>query len=217
MGMPLIDKVSMGPFEKYEEYGKFPYKMFLHILLSIVLTAQIFLLVNYNATYTQSAMRRFFTWFFDEDMELDGTDYSRIRYFYSVEDLAEHVNWSIDNYFGIEEEDTIESYSLIREYDERDDVERVLPVIMTPYFIRKTERLNWPNLNFNLTQTDRGPFNKLESISNMTNFQLLYHVRHNIPTTHFTTFDCYEWIIYSDFTIINQGHFSQQLRFDRQF
>jgi hypothetical protein len=36
--MPLKDKISLGPIEKYTIYNRFPYKLTLHILL-LVLTS----------------------------------------------------------------------------------------------------------------------------------------------------------------------------------
>ena len=53
--------------------------------------------------------------------------------------------------------------------------------------------------------------------SSMSNFQLTFFIRHNIPTTKFTSFDCYRWIIQADFRMINNGHYSQTNRMDRQF
>jgi len=34
--MPLKDKISLGPIEKYTIYNRFPYKLTLHILLVIL-------------------------------------------------------------------------------------------------------------------------------------------------------------------------------------
>ena len=36
--MPLKDKISLGPIEKYTIYNRFPYKMVLHILLLILMS-----------------------------------------------------------------------------------------------------------------------------------------------------------------------------------
>jgi len=38
--MPLKDKISLGPIEKYTIYNRFPYKLLLHLIL-LVLTSLI--------------------------------------------------------------------------------------------------------------------------------------------------------------------------------
>lgn len=39
--MPLKDKISLGPIDKYTIYNRFPYKLTMHILL-LILTSLIF-------------------------------------------------------------------------------------------------------------------------------------------------------------------------------
>ena len=36
--MPLKDKISLGPIEKYTIYNRFPYKFVIHILLLIMMS-----------------------------------------------------------------------------------------------------------------------------------------------------------------------------------
>ena len=44
--MPLKDKISLGPIEKYTIYNRFPYKMMLHILLLILMSILVSTLVS---------------------------------------------------------------------------------------------------------------------------------------------------------------------------
>ena len=46
--MPLKDRIDLGPLDKYTVYNKFPYKMALHILLTILMTMTIFVQVQTN-------------------------------------------------------------------------------------------------------------------------------------------------------------------------
>jgi len=39
--MPLKDKLFLSPIEKYKFYGRFPWKMFIHLLLVILSTTQV--------------------------------------------------------------------------------------------------------------------------------------------------------------------------------
>jgi len=227
--MPLIDKVCMGPFEKYYKYDRFPFKMCIHFLLALVITGQIFLIVNSNADYSISIQRKLFTLFFDEEMELEGVDKMRERYFFSAIDVRTQVNWIVDNYFNIPDMDSVEKYELVEKIDEEGN-KVINPVMMSPYFLRKEDRVPWNHLSINFTETDRGGFTVDEEgegelsqkdlrnfLSAMSNFQLQFYIRHNIPTVKFTTFDCYRWIVTINFDVINNGHYAQTLRMDRQF
>jgi len=191
----------MGPFEKYTKYGRFPFKMCIHFLLAVVITGQIFLIVNSNADYSISIQRKFFTLFFDEDMELEEVDKNRVQYFFSADQVRQQVNGIIDNYYAIPEMDSMERYELVEEVDE-DGNETPTPVMMSPYFLRKEDRLPWKDFAINFTEDERGVFQIEESgegrlsleelrnfLSSLSNFQLTFFVRHNLPSTKFTTFD----------------------------
>jgi len=43
--MPLKDKISLGPIEKYTIYNRFPYKFMMHIILLTLMTVAIFIQV----------------------------------------------------------------------------------------------------------------------------------------------------------------------------
>ncbi len=42
--IPLKDSLFMSPIEKYKIYGRFPWKMIIHVLLVITTTAQVILI-----------------------------------------------------------------------------------------------------------------------------------------------------------------------------
>mmetsp|Transcript_34933 Transcript_34933/g.34609 ORF Transcript_34933/g.34609 Transcript_34933/m.34609 type:complete len:244 (+) Transcript_34933:23-754(+) len=219
----------MGPVEKYYKYGRFPYKMVAHFLLALALVAQIFLVVNFNSSYSIAVKRKLLTLFFDGEMEQEGYLTFRERYFFSVADVREQVNFMIDNFFEIPESDSIEEYQLSEELDD-DGIKRIAHVTMSPFFIRKEDRIPWAFLEMNLTNDERGAFHIEEDgtprlpddqlrdfFAAMSHFTLTLLVRHNIPTTKFTTYDCYRWIVRADFRMINNGHYAQFNRMDRQF
>lgn len=174
--------------------------MVIHLLLAIVITFQIFLLVNSNATYSMTIMRRLYILFFDEEMEQTGVDLKRERFFFHVSEVRDQINSIVDNYFAMEDMDSIERYELIREKDENGN-EIVTPIITSNFFLRKEDRDPWKDLPVNFTQSERGIFQVENDIpvysdddlrrffSSMTNFDLQLMVRHNIPTTKMTTFD----------------------------
>ena len=169
-------------------------------------------------------MRQFYALFFNPDMDLDGRDYRRTQYYYNVESLGEHVNESISNYYGIDKMDTFEYYEHINETD-YDKVSRIVPVIMTPYFIRNEDRLlYWKQLNYNLTEDFKGPFGLTNQeldyfLSNLTNFKLEYEIRHNVSSVYDLDADepyAYKWIISQEYCLLERGRISETIRFEKQ-
>jgi hypothetical protein len=51
--MPLKDKISLGPIEKYTIYNRFPYKLLIHLILLFLTT----LLVQVLVQESQSQLR----------------------------------------------------------------------------------------------------------------------------------------------------------------
>jgi hypothetical protein len=108
--LPLIDKITYGPIKKYKVYNRFPWKMMLHIVLLMVVTAQIILIIDHSGGYSRSEEAFFFDRFLNEDADYNEVDFQKDRYFYSIEDLRDFVKESIDNYYGIEDSDAFEKY-----------------------------------------------------------------------------------------------------------
>jgi hypothetical protein len=51
--MPLKDKISLGPIEKYTIYNRFPYKLLLHIMLLIMTS----LIMSVSVSPSQNQLR----------------------------------------------------------------------------------------------------------------------------------------------------------------
>lgn len=58
--MPLKDRLSLGPLDKYTIYNRFPYKFTLHILLAMLMTVTIFVQVQTNQAQQRSQI---LTWY----------------------------------------------------------------------------------------------------------------------------------------------------------
>ena len=52
--MPLKDRISLGPLDKYTIYNKFPYKFTLHLVLALLMTMTIFVQVQTNQAQQRS-------------------------------------------------------------------------------------------------------------------------------------------------------------------
>lgn len=94
--MPLKDKLSLGPLEKYTLYNRFPYKFLLHILIVITMSMTVLIQVQSNQQILrnqQLVWYQKFLWNMDGD---DGVpvmdDFERVRRFYTTQELADFVN-----------------------------------------------------------------------------------------------------------------------------
>lgn len=67
----LLDKITMGPLERYIEYDSYPTKLLIHIIVIALSTAQILLITNYTAGYSRAAERVWNEIFMDEQMYFD--------------------------------------------------------------------------------------------------------------------------------------------------
>lgn len=49
--MPIRDNLFLSPIEKYKFYGRFPWKMIIHLLLVILTTTQVKIINNWNFSF----------------------------------------------------------------------------------------------------------------------------------------------------------------------
>lgn len=115
--MPLKDRISLGPLEKYTIYNRFPYKLMLHILLLIVMSV----LVSSTVQSSQSQLRaQQFVWYKkfllntgDEDVPVMD-DFNREKRLFSVNEVKDFVGVSMENYYNMRDasDDEFEDYKL---------------------------------------------------------------------------------------------------------
>lgn len=112
--MPLKDKISLGPIEKYTIYNRFPTKLTLHILL-LILTSTI---VSVSVQESQSQLRaQQYVWYKKFLLNADGEDvpvmddFNREKRIFTVDDLKGFVNTSLTNYYAMaSSNDEFENY-----------------------------------------------------------------------------------------------------------
>ena len=57
--MPIRDKITLDPISKYRIYGRFPWKLFVHILIVIGTTMQAIVVVSVNTDYMRAQEKVF--------------------------------------------------------------------------------------------------------------------------------------------------------------
>ena len=100
--MPINDKISLSPIDKYRIYGKFPWKMLIHIMLILATTMQAIVVINSTTDYCRGQERVFYNNMIS-DSDKEDPDYPRVNYIYSISQLREHLRNSLTNFFEFKE------------------------------------------------------------------------------------------------------------------
>jgi hypothetical protein len=116
--MPLLDKITMGPIEKYQKWNRYPWKMVVHIMLIALTTLQVVITIesdsNYTSTYStgSSSQNEKYNRLMDRVFltpEGGGDEISE-RYIFNAVELKTFIESSISNYYSLNEK-SFEHYS----------------------------------------------------------------------------------------------------------
>ena len=192
--VPLIDKITYGPIRKYKVYNRFPWKMVIHIALLIVVTAQIILVIDSSGSYSRSEQAFFYRMFLNDELGLEDVDFEKVRYFFTIGEVKDFVKKSVEDYFGLEDADTLERYTLPTIVNETTQEEGPAPVNLDVFFRRGHSRQNHQNLTYDIFEDNLGPFAYSDEdfrdfVSNSTHFRLLYRLDNLVPSISLQNFD----------------------------
>ena len=187
-------------------------------------TAQILLVFNYTGEYSRAEERVFFRLFMDDE-GVDPSDYdyaSTTNFYYTLSELRDHIQESVDTYFELEEIDTIEKYGYTYYEDDVTEEEVITRPVLSTYFIRGEGRNEYPDLNFNLTSEDIGPCGSEDTelryfLSNLTHFKIIYQVKSFIPSESITPFDCFRWEIIQNYDFSERNHIYERITYNRYY
>lgn len=171
---PLVDKLLLGPLEKYEKYDKFPYKFVIHLLVLALSTAQILLVLSFTTGFARGVEP---VWFLNEPGEASA------RFYYNIGELREHVQKSVDNFYKLGSNTLVDRFDYFYYIDEATEERRQVTPVLSSFFIRGSGRHMFPEYNTNLTSESLGPFDLEDKIlrdflSNVTNIQIQYDLLH---------------------------------------
>lgn len=92
--IPLKDSLYLSPIAKYKYYGRFPWKLIIHVLLVIGTAAQAILILSSTTQYSRSQERIFYNNFVSE-VDKNELSFKRFMYIFSLEELISSVNNSL--------------------------------------------------------------------------------------------------------------------------
>ena len=90
--IPLIDRITYGPIKKYIAYGRFPWKMLVHVVLVMFVTFLIIWSVETTGGYSRSELLIFYRMFVDDGIEVNAVDFETTKYFYNLSEVTDFVN-----------------------------------------------------------------------------------------------------------------------------
>ena len=154
--MPIRDKITLDPISKYRIYGRFPWKLFVHILIVIGTTMQAIVVVSVNTDYMRAQEKVFYQKLVSES-EKAVKDYPRVTYLYNIQQLREHLQLTTSNMFKFDNNSL--ELLVFKDNDDKDVKLKNIPLYI--YFnkeIDDAKSIIPIKSNWNITEKDYGPF-----------------------------------------------------------
>jgi hypothetical protein len=203
--MPLKDTIFLSPIEKYKIYGRFPYKMIIHILLVLVTTSQGIMTIAETTQYTRAQERLFYN-FFVADSDRTIVDYSRKTYLYSVDQIRDHLRISVNNFYKIKSE-SLEQIEYIEGHNQ---------LAMQFSYLDKKLIGNQGKIPrefvYKVDNTTLGPFDYANEdvkyfLNSVYAFNMNYTLKTYIPFYYGDHFECFHWKILQKYNFVHRAHF----------
>lgn len=192
--MPLLDKLYMPPIKKYEVYGKFPWKMVIHILLVMMTTAQIVLIVSASSAYSYHQTILWKKLFIVRDVSpgYGQNDLpSGLYKVYSAEQLHTFLTSSMEIFYNINNY-TLDNYEHVWPENRPYSIPLEVRYLSDKFVSKDDEYLYYINLQ------DYGPLEKQKArsfIDRLQSFSLQLKFRHRLQIASDFSSDCYIWTI----------------------
>jgi len=174
-GMPLRDRLYMLPVERYEKYGKYPWRLLIDVLLLVFTTSQLLLIVTPNNIYAQNQLRLWEKVLVPDPPQI-----------YSVAELQKMLQKTISNFKKIDRDSFGGNYTLMDEISlhayEYDNISKVI--------------------HEKVTEEDLGSINKdaMKFLHSVVHFYLEFKVDHTIPKGR-----CFSWTLMQRFNFEHSG------------
>lgn len=214
--MPLqgVDKNEMikklnaiSPLEEYRLYGTLPWKMISQIFLLIFISAQVIITINRNTNYYRNQERVFYEHFLSQDPK-EQISFQRIIYIYSIQQLQQHLNWSLNNFalFSNNSLETTNNFSLHLNMEV--NYNRNISTINNTY-------TSIPLLSvYDIYPTNLGPFDYTydeyeikEYINIIKSFKINYKLNTYVPINSPEHLGCFGWNVFQIYDYSQRSHF----------
>lgn len=201
--MRLQDRLFMHPMEKYNKYGRFPWKMMVHLFLVIFTTAQTILIVNQSSMYSMSQLTLWNKLFLNHEVSGDDTSLVFTYNLFDLNKLIGYVNKTVDSYYNINSH-TFDNY----EYRWEDGVKRPITMYVKYLSNDQVDDDNYEYIYY-LNRTYSGPFEIFPNVKTFLDkvqyFQFKFSIKHVLPSDVDLASTCYEWELTQNYDFAMHG------------
>ena len=99
--IPLYDKITLGPIEKYQKWNRYPKKMLIHMMLIFLTSLQVLVTIHSDTNYSRTHSLVLDRLFLTPEGESDDLSERRTRNIFTIQELTNFVNQSVYNYYHL--------------------------------------------------------------------------------------------------------------------
>ncbi|EFA76477.1 mucolipin [Heterostelium album PN500] len=96
--MPHDDRINMDWLQKWRKYNRFPFKLLVHLVITVCLTSIIFIQTGDLTEYSVGIEGTWYKIFFPTDFQYEGDFGANIVYLYTVQDTVDMIQNDLNNY-----------------------------------------------------------------------------------------------------------------------
>jgi hypothetical protein len=189
--------------KKYEISGKFPWKLIIHVLLTISCTSQVLLTVNRSTQYSYNQYILWNKYFLNENASGSDEKVTNSFNIFGISSLKAFLHQKVDFYYNINNI-AIANY----EYDYLNNGDKKSPELLIEYFNNKKALNQGLLLTYHLTPSDLGPFSSphlKDFLEQVKTFEISYFLTHKLNNHIHLSSSCYNWKIIQRFNFQFHG------------
>ena len=192
----------MTPVRKYEKYGRFPWKLIIHMLLVVFTTCQVILVVNRGTTYAYSQYALWNSLFLNHNIQGSTNPIVNSYIIFSSDSVAKYVATSVHRYYDVNSI-TIDNY----DFHYKSDGTISPPKLHVKYFDNAKSMNKGYKIEYSLYNNNLGPFsiNADDFLDELKEFKIEYNIIHNLNRYVDTSSDCYSWKIIQNYDYSSHG------------
>ena len=194
----------MAPTRKYEKYGRFPWKLVIHLLLVVFTTCQVILIVNQGTIYAFSQYTLWNSLFLNHNIQGSTSPIVNSFMLFNTNHTAKYVRTSVHRYYYLSNF-TISNY----DYHHQSDGTKEPARLLVRYLDVHDSLQKGYQIEYNLYPNYHGPFATDAEANDFMNqvkeFRVEYNVIHRLNQYVDTSSACYDWKITQKYDYSGHG------------
>ena len=179
--------------KRYEIRGKFPWKLVVHLLLTMLSTSQVLLTVHHSSQYSYNHYILWNKLFLNREADSSDTEITNSFNIFSYSDLRSFISTTISTYYNLNRY-SIDNY----EYDYEEDGTRLSPNLLIKYYDNNKALNEGFSITYDLKVNELGPFDSADAerfLENVERFEIFFKFRHEHDRITNLHSKCFIWHI----------------------